>query len=67
MKNINNNKEIIEITKDKWDSIPNDYKDVWLAFNNELPDFKGKRCVLSGCISNEIGKLLIEDLHFKIV
>ena len=38
-------------------------------YYNEKPEWKGKRVVMSGCITenpNELGKLLVEDIHFII-
>ena len=57
---------MIKVSKEKWNSIPNDYKGVWKDYNNEKPEWIGKRTVLSGCISDELHKLLIEDIHFII-
>ena len=66
------NKELIKVSKEKWDSICNDYKSVWhqwhLDFDKKIPkDFLGKRCVMSGCISTELGSLLTESVHFEII
>lgn len=65
---------MIKISKKEWDKIPNDYKGRWTkelktnGWQPNLPDeYIGKRTVLSGCISNEIGCLLTENIHFKIV
>lgn len=57
---------MIKVSKEKWDSIPADYKGTWQDYYNERPEWLGKRVVMSGCISNELGKLLIEDVHFII-
>ena len=61
---------MIEISKKEWDSIANDYKGEWQDYYNERPEWIGRRVVMSGCISkdpNELGKLLIEGVHFTIV
>lgn len=58
---------MIKISMEKWNSISTDYKGVWYDYYNEKPQWKGKKVVLSGCISNEFGKLLVEDVHFTIV
>ena len=55
---------MIQITQDKWDSIPKDYKGIFSR--NDFPEHKGKKTVLSGSISNEVGSLLIEGVHFEI-
>lgn len=65
---------MIEITKKQWNEIPNDYKGAWEAWiieggwQPDLPkEYIGKKTVMSGCISNEIGSLLTEGAHFIIV
>lgn len=58
--------EIIKVSKEKWDSIPSDYKGVWADIYGTHPEWKGKRTVLSGCISDQIGTLFIEGVHFII-
>lgn len=59
--------QLIEITKEKWDSIHSDYKGTWQDYYNERPDLIGRKVVMSGCINpNELGKLLIEGEHFII-
>lgn len=63
---------MIKISKEKWDSIPNDYKGKWeewhKSWQKDLPErFIGKRTVMSGCISDEIGILLTEGEDFEIV
>jgi hypothetical protein len=60
---------MIKVSKEKWDKIPADYKGTWQAYYNEKPEWKGKRVVMSGCITdnpNELGGLLVEDVHFII-
>lgn len=65
---------MIKVTKQEWNNIHNDYKGQWTrkikenGWQPDLPEeYIGKRTVLSGCISNEIGSLLTEDIHFQIV
>lgn len=65
---------MIKVTKQEWNNIHNDYKGKWTreikenGWQPDLPEkYIGKRTVLSGCISNEIGSLLTEDIHFQIV
>lgn len=60
---------MIEISKKEWDSIDNDYKGEWHDYHNDHPEWIGKKVVMSGCISkdpSELGKLLIEGVHFVI-
>lgn len=64
---------MIKVTKKEWNRIPNDYKGKWKrcikddGWQPNLPEeFIGKRNVMSGCISNQIGSLLTEGIHFKI-
>jgi len=65
---------IIRISKEKWDSIPDDYKgrwDEWIktkGFQPDLPDeYIGKRTVFEGCITDHAGTaLLTEGIHFII-
>ena len=60
---------MIKINKEKWNSIHTDYKGTWKDYHNEKPEWIGKRVVMSGCItenSKELGKLLVEDVHFII-
>ncbi|MGE7983746.1 hypothetical protein [Solibacillus sp. NPDC093137] len=65
---------MIKVTKEKWNRIPADYKGKWERWIKEdgwqpnLPkEYIGKRTVASGCVSDEIGSLLTEDIHFVIV
>ena len=64
---------MLQITKQKWDQIPNDYKSIWKSqhkqFDPNLPNnFIGKRTVFEGCINPRAGTVLItEDIHFIIV
>lgn len=60
---------MIKITKAKWDSIHDDYKGTWQDYYNEHPEWKGRKVVMSGCVTNdpsELGKLLVEGEHFVI-
>lgn len=68
------NNTMIKVSKVKWDSISNNYKGMWtreLKDNGWQPDlpeeYIGKCTVMSGCISNELGSLLTEGVHFEIV
>lgn len=65
---------MIKVTKLEWERIPKDCKGIWErwikdgGWQPDLPeDYIGKRTVMSGCISNEIGSLLTESIHFEII
>ena len=58
--------KMIKVSREKWDSICTDYKGVYHDYYNEKPELIGRKVVMSGCISNEPGKLLIEGVHFII-
>ena len=62
-----NNSEILTVTQEKWDSICTDYKGIFHDYYNEQPEWKGRRCVMSGCVCDDLGQLLIEGVHFVIV
>lgn len=60
---------IIKVSKEEWDKIHTDYKGTWQDYYNEKPQWLGRKVVLSGCITknpNELGKLLVEGVHFII-
>lgn len=57
---------MIKVSKEQWQAIHKDYKGVWQDYYNEHPEWLGKKTVLSGCVSDELGKLLIEGIHFVI-
>lgn len=61
--------KLIEVSQEKWDSIGSDYKGTWQDYYDECPEWKGKKVVMSGCITEdptELGKLLVEGVHFRI-
>lgn len=65
---------MIKVTKSKWDKLPDSCKGKWTreikdnGWQPDLPeDYIDKRTVMSGCISDEIGALLTEGVHFEIV
>lgn len=58
---------MFKISKEKWEEICNDYKGEWHDYHGEHPEWIGRKVVMSGCINpNELGKLLIEGIHFEI-
>ena len=61
--------KLISVSRERWDSIGSDYKGEWLDYYDECPEWKGRKVVMSGCITEdpaELGKLLIEGVHFRI-
>lgn len=61
-------KNMIKISKEKWEGICSDYKGEWSDYHGDHPEWIGKKVVMSGCINpNELGRLLIEGVHFEIV
>lgn len=58
---------MIKVSKEKWESICSDYKGEWMNYYNDHPEWLGKKVVMSACISDDPGKLLIEGVHFEIV
>ena len=61
--------KLIEVSQEKWDSIYSDYKGTWKDYYDECPEWIGRKTVMSGCITEdptELGKLLVEGVHFKI-
>lgn len=60
---------MIKVSQKEWDSIHADYKGVWHDYHGDHPEWKGKRVVMSTCITNnpnELCSLLIEGVHFII-
>lgn len=64
---------MIQISKEEWNKIPNSYKGVWTkeiienGWQPDLPkEYIGRKNILSGCISDEMGGLLTEGVHFEI-
>lgn len=61
---------MIEITKKEWNEIDNDYKGEWMDYWGDHPEWLGRKCVMSTCITknpNGICSLLIEGVDFVIV
>ena len=65
---------MITITEKEWNKISDSAKGKWTreikenGWQSDLPEeFIGKKTVLSGCISSEIGSLLTEGAHFQII
>jgi hypothetical protein len=60
---------MITISKAEYDKIHNDYKGIFHDYHGDRPEWKGRRTVMSTCIThnpNEICSLLIEGVHFAI-
>ena len=58
---------MIQVTREKWDSIYHDYKGEWMNYYNDKPEWLGRKVVMSGCISDDMGKLYVEGVHFEII
>lgn len=60
---------MIKVSKEKWESICDDYKGTWQNYHNDHPEWLGKKVVMSTCIMgnvNEVCSLLVEGVHFII-
>ena len=60
---------MIKVSKEKWESICDDYKGTWMDYHNEHPEWIGRKVVMSACITgnaNEVCNLLVEGVHFNI-
>ena len=60
---------MITISKAEYDKINKDYKDIFHDYHGDRPEWKGRRTVMSTCIThnpNENCSLLIEGVHFTI-
>lgn len=60
---------MIKVSQKEWASIHADYKGVWHDYHGDHPEWKGKRVVMSTCIThnpNELCALLVEGVHFII-
>jgi hypothetical protein len=55
---------MIVVSMKKYESIHQDYKGIFER--EDCPEFIGRRTVMSGQISDELGALLIEGVHFVI-
>ena len=58
---------MIQVTREKWDSIYHDYKGECMNYYNDKPEWLGRKVVMSGCISDDMGKLYVEGVHFEII
>ena len=60
---------MLTISKTEYDKIHSDYKGIWQDYHGDRPEWKGRRTVMSTCITrnpNENCSLLIEGVHFAI-
>ena len=63
-------KELLKVSKKEWDMIDSDYKGEWKDYWGDHPEWLGRKCVMSTCVTknpNESCALLIEGVHFAIV
>ena len=60
---------MIKVSKQKWESICDEYKGIWQDYWGEKPEWKGRKIVFAGCIDKNATNgtaLLIENEHFII-
>jgi len=55
---------MLTISKEKYDSIPKDYKGIYQDYRNEAPHLKGRRTWLTKDESGTV--LLLEGVHFLV-
>lgn len=55
---------MLTISKEKYDSIPKDYKGIYQDYRNEAPQLKGRRTWLTKDESGTV--LLLEGVHFLV-
>ena len=61
---------MLKVSQEQWNKIHSDYKGIYQDYHGDHPEWKGKKAVMSTCITNnpnEICSLLIEDVHFVLV
>ncbi|MGB0989292.1 MAG: hypothetical protein ACPGUI_00530 [Halarcobacter sp.] len=63
-KELSDFEKVVAVPESKWTSIHDDYKGI--CSKEDIPYYIGRKSVLSGCITEDIGKLLIEGFHFVI-
>lgn len=60
---------MLKVSKTEWEKIPNDYKGIWQDYHGDHPEWKGRKVVMSTCLTNkpdELCSLLVEGVHFII-
>lgn len=61
---------MLKVSKEDFDKIHSDYKGTWQDYHGDHPEWKGRKVVMSTCIThdpNAACSLLIEGVHFVIV
>ena len=61
--------KILTISKSEYENIHCDYRGIWEDYYGDHPEWKGRRTVMSTCIThnpNELCYLMIEGVHFNI-
>lgn len=62
-------KQMIKVSKEKWNLIDVDYKGVFHDYQGKHPEWIGKRTVKGSCVTDNpqyVGVLLVESVHFVI-
>lgn len=60
---------LYKISKAEWEAIHPDYRGVWQAYFDDMPERKGLRVVMSVCLTNDPTEncgLLFEGIDFVI-
>lgn len=60
---------MFSITNTEYEAIPRDYRGIWEDYYGDHPEWKGRKTVMSTCIThnaNELCYLMIEGVHFNI-
>ena len=60
---------MLKVSKEKYDSIHQDYKGIYHDYHGTHPEWLGKCVVMSTCITenpNEKCALLVENVHFQV-
>lgn len=57
---------MITITRNEWNKIPNDYKEIFVDYQGNAPHLVGKQTWLTW-LEGEGTSLIFEGIHFEII
>ena len=60
---------MLKVSKAEWEKIDSDYKGTWQDYHGDHPEWKGRKVVMSTCLTHkpdELCSLLVEGVHFII-